>query len=60
MIRPQLREFLRRMAPKSVAIIPGAHDTRRGVRAVAPARPLGPRPDTRLRARRADAVNRRA
>src|SRR4029079_16427681 len=29
MIRPQLREFLRRMAPKSVAIIPGAHDTRR-------------------------------
>ncbi len=29
MIRPQLREFMRRMAPKSVAIIPGAHDTRR-------------------------------
>src|SRR6185369_11636881 len=29
MIRPQLEEFLRRMAPKSVAIIPGAHDTRR-------------------------------
>ena len=29
MIRPHLREFLRRMAPKSVAIIPGAHDTRR-------------------------------
>src|SRR5215468_9142655 len=29
MIRPQLKEFLRRMAPKSVAIIPGAHDTRR-------------------------------
>jgi len=29
MIRSQLREFMRRMAPKSVAIIPGAHDTRR-------------------------------
>ena len=29
MIRPQLKEFMRRMAPKSVAIIPGAHDTRR-------------------------------
>src|SRR5829696_10486098 len=29
MIRPQLDEFMRRMAPKSVAIIPGAHDTRR-------------------------------
>src|ERR1700741_1164422 len=29
MIRPQLKEFLRRMTPKSVAIIPGAHDTRR-------------------------------
>jgi Xaa-Pro aminopeptidase len=29
MIRPHLKEFLRRMAPKSVAIIPGAHDTRR-------------------------------
>src|SRR3954467_7831008 len=29
MIRPHLQEFLRRMAPKSVAIIPGAHDTRR-------------------------------
>ncbi len=29
MIRPQLEEFIRRMAPKSVAIIPGAHDTRR-------------------------------
>ena len=29
MIRPQLEEFMRRMAPKSVAIIPGAHDTRR-------------------------------
>src|SRR5215467_2584939 len=29
MIRPQLRELMRRMAPKSVAIIPGAHDTRR-------------------------------
>jgi Xaa-Pro aminopeptidase len=29
MIRPQLAEFMRRMAPKSVAIIPGAHDTRR-------------------------------
>src|ERR1051326_6496265 len=29
MIRPQLKEFLRRMAPKSVAIIPGGHDTRR-------------------------------
>ena len=29
MIKPQLEEFMRRMAPKSVAIIPGAHDTRR-------------------------------
>jgi Xaa-Pro aminopeptidase len=29
MIRPQLKEFMRRMAPKSVAIIPGAHDTPR-------------------------------
>ena len=29
MIRPQLKEFIRRMTPKSVAIIPGAHDTRR-------------------------------
>ena len=29
MIKPQLTEFMRRMAPKSVAIIPGAHDTRR-------------------------------
>ena len=29
MIRPQLKEFMRRMAPKSVAIIPGAHDTKR-------------------------------
>ena len=29
MIRPQLKEFMRRMAPRSVAIIPGAHDTRR-------------------------------
>ena len=29
MIRRQLEEFMRRMAPKSVAIIPGAHDTRR-------------------------------
>ena len=29
MMRPQLAEFIRRMAPKSVAIIPGAHDTRR-------------------------------
>ena len=29
MIRTQLKEFMRRMAPKSVAIIPGAHDTRR-------------------------------
>lgn len=29
MIRPQLQEFMRRMAPKSVAIIPGAHDTQR-------------------------------
>ena len=29
MIRPQLEEFMRRMAPKSIAIIPGAHDTRR-------------------------------
>ena len=29
MIKPQLEEFIRRMAPKSVAIIPGAHDTRR-------------------------------
>ena len=29
MIRPQLEEFIRRMAPKSVAIIPGAHDTTR-------------------------------
>ena len=29
MIRPQLKEFMSRMAPKSVAIIPGAHDTRR-------------------------------
>src|SRR5919106_5048113 len=29
MIRSQLEEFMRRMAPKSVAIIPGAHDTRR-------------------------------
>jgi Xaa-Pro aminopeptidase len=29
MIRPQLEEFMRRMAPKSVAIIPGAHDTTR-------------------------------
>jgi Xaa-Pro aminopeptidase len=29
MIRPQLKEFMRRMVPKSVAIIPGGHDTRR-------------------------------
>ena len=29
MIRRQLEEFIRHMAPKSVAIIPGAHDTRR-------------------------------
>jgi len=29
MIRPQLEEFMRRMAPKSIAIIPGAHDTTR-------------------------------
>jgi len=29
MIRSQLKEFMRRMTPKSVAIIPGAHDTRR-------------------------------
>src|SRR5688572_6496975 len=29
MIRPQLEEFMRRMAPGSLAIIPGAHDTRR-------------------------------
>src|SRR4026208_674164 len=29
MIRPHLEEFMRRMAPKSVAIIPGAHDTTR-------------------------------
>src|SRR4026209_2446302 len=29
MMRPQLEEFMRRMAPKSVAIIPGAHDTTR-------------------------------
>lgn len=29
MIRSQLKEFMRRMAPKSVAIIPAAHDTRR-------------------------------
>lgn len=29
MIKPQLTEFMRRMAPKSVAIIPGAHDTPR-------------------------------
>ena len=29
MIRPQLEEFMRRMAPKAVAIIPGAHDTTR-------------------------------
>src|SRR5690349_22226368 len=29
MIRAQLEEFMRRMAPKSVAIIPGAHDTTR-------------------------------
>ena len=29
MIRPQLDEFMRRMAPKSVAIIPGAHETTR-------------------------------
>ena len=29
MLRRQLEEFMRRMAPKSVAIIPGAHDTRR-------------------------------
>src|SRR5204863_9924874 len=29
MIRPQLEEFMRRMAPKSVAIIPAAHDTTR-------------------------------
>src|SRR3954467_7734540 len=29
MIRSQLKEFMRRMAPNSVAIIPGAHDTRR-------------------------------
>ena len=29
MIRPQLEEFIRRMAPKSVAIIPGAHEPRR-------------------------------
>src|ERR1044071_6420531 len=29
MIRRQLEEFMRRMAPKSGPIIPGAHDTRR-------------------------------
>ena len=29
MIRPQLEEFMRRMAPKSVAIIPGAHESPR-------------------------------
>jgi len=29
MIRPQLEEFMRRMAPKSIAIIAGAHDTTR-------------------------------
>jgi Xaa-Pro aminopeptidase len=29
MIKPQLEEFMRRMAPRSVAIIPGAHDTTR-------------------------------
>lgn len=29
MIKTQLEEFMRRMAPNSVAIIPGAHDTRR-------------------------------
>ena len=29
MIRRHVEEFMRRMAPKSVAIIPGAHDTRR-------------------------------
>jgi Xaa-Pro aminopeptidase len=29
MVKPQLEEFMRRMAPKSVAIIPGAHDTPR-------------------------------
>jgi Xaa-Pro aminopeptidase len=29
MFRRQLEEFMRRMAPKSVAIIPGAHDTTR-------------------------------
>src|SRR5918999_1264284 len=29
MIRPQLEEFIRRMAPGSVAFIPGAHDTTR-------------------------------
>ena len=29
MTRPQLEEFMRRMAPKSVAVIPGAHDTPR-------------------------------
>ena len=29
MIRPQLEEFMRRMEPKSVAIIPGAHEPRR-------------------------------
>ena len=29
MIRPQLKEFMRRMTPKSVAIIPGAHESTR-------------------------------
>src|SRR5215218_3636693 len=29
MIRPQLEEFMRRMAPKSVAIIPGAREATR-------------------------------
>jgi Xaa-Pro aminopeptidase len=29
MIRPQLDEFMRRMSPNSIAIIPGAHDTTR-------------------------------
>ena len=29
MIRPQLKEFMQRMTPRSVAIIPGAHDTTR-------------------------------
>ena len=29
MIKPQLEEFMRRMAPKSVAIIPGAREATR-------------------------------